>query len=217
VRVVLVGPPGAGKGTQAQFIASHLSIPKISTGDIFRANVSGGTELGKLAKTYMDRGDLVPDEVTVAMVRDRLAEEDAQEGFLLDGFPRNVPQAEILKKMLNEFGTGLDIVLELVVDEDEVVRRLAGRRTCRSCGKVWHVLFDPPAVEGVCDACGGELFQRDDDREETIRHRLEVYQQQTAPLIRYYADEGSLVGVDATGPVEEVTQRAMAALRRLAD
>ncbi len=217
MRVVLVGPPGAGKGTQAQFIASHLSIPKISTGDIFRANVSGGTELGKLAKAYMDRGDLVPDEVTVAMVRDRLAEEDAQEGFLLDGFPRNVPQAEILKKMLAEFGTGLDIVLELVVDEDEVVRRLAGRRTCRSCGKVWHVLFDPPAVEGVCDACGGELFQRDDDREETIRHRLEVYQQQTAPLIRYYADEGILVGVDATGPVEEVTQRAMAALRRLAD
>ncbi|MCT9928618.1 adenylate kinase [Planotetraspora sp. A-T 1434] len=217
MRVVLVGPPGAGKGTQAQFIASHLSIPKISTGDIFRANVSGGTDLGKLAKQYMDRGDLVPDEVTVAMVRDRLAEDDAQEGFLLDGFPRNVPQAEILKKMLAEFGTGLDLVLELVVDDDEVVRRLAGRRTCRSCGKVWHVVFDPPASPGVCDACGGELFQRDDDREETIRHRLEVYQEQTAPLISFYADEGILVGVDATGPVEEVTQRAMSALRRFAD
>ncbi|MEZ0072886.1 adenylate kinase [Planotetraspora sp. GP83] len=217
MRVVLVGPPGAGKGTQAQFIASHLSIPKISTGDIFRANVSGGTDLGKLAKQYMDRGDLVPDEVTVAMVRDRLAEDDAQEGFLLDGFPRNVPQAEILKKMLAEFGTGLDLVLELVVDDDEVVRRLAGRRTCRSCGKVWHVLFDPPASPGVCDACGGELFQRDDDREETIRHRLEVYQEQTSPLISFYADEGILVGVDATGPVEEVTQRAMSALRRFAD
>jgi adenylate kinase len=214
VRLVLVGPPGAGKGTQAQFIASNLSIPKISTGDIFRANVSGGTELGKLAKEYMDRGDLVPDEVTVAMVRDRLAEDDAQEGFLLDGFPRNVPQAQILNKILAEFGTGLDIVLELVVDEDEVVRRLAGRRTCRSCGKVWHVLFDPPAQEGICDACGGELFQRDDDREETIRHRLEVYQEQTAPLIAFYADEGILVGVDATGPVEEVTQRAMWELRR---
>ncbi|GLX03989.1 MULTISPECIES: adenylate kinase [Microbispora] len=217
MRVVLVGPPGAGKGTQAQFIASHLSIPKISTGDIFRANVSGGTELGKLAKEYMDRGDLVPDEVTVAMVRDRLSEDDAQEGFLLDGFPRNVPQAEVLKKMLAEFGTGLDVVLNLVVEDDEVVRRLAGRRTCRSCGKVWHVVFDPPAVEGVCDACGGELFQRDDDREETIRRRLEVYQEQTAPLISFYADEGILQGVDATGPVEEITQRAMSALRRFAD
>ncbi|MGW5261428.1 MULTISPECIES: adenylate kinase [unclassified Microbispora] len=217
MRVVLVGPPGAGKGTQAQFIASHLSIPKISTGDIFRANVSGGTELGKLAKEYMDRGDLVPDEVTVAMVRDRLSEDDAQEGFLLDGFPRNVPQAEVLKKMLAEFGTALDVVLNLVVEDDEVVRRLAGRRTCRSCGKVWHVLFDPPAVEGVCDACGGELFQRDDDREETIRRRLEVYQEQTSPLISFYADEGILQGVDATGPVEEITQRAMSALRRFAD
>jgi adenylate kinase len=217
VRVVLVGPPGAGKGTQAQFIASNLSIPKISTGDIFRANVSGGTELGKLAKTYMDRGDLVPDEVTVAMVKDRLGEPDAQEGFLLDGFPRNVPQAEILKKMLAEFGTALDIVLELEVDEDEVVRRLAGRRTCRSCGKVWHVVFDPPAKPGVCGACGGELFQRDDDREETIRHRLEVYQEQTAPLVRYYTDEGILVRVEATGPVEEVTGRALTALRQGAD
>ncbi|GLW22100.1 MULTISPECIES: adenylate kinase [Microbispora] len=217
MRVVLVGPPGAGKGTQAQFIASHLSIPKISTGDIFRANVSGGTELGRLAKEYMDRGDLVPDEVTVAMVRDRLSEDDAKEGFLLDGFPRNVPQAEVLKKMLAEFGTTLDVVLNLVVEDDEVVRRLAGRRTCRSCGKVWHLVFDPPAAEGVCDACGGELFQRDDDREETIRRRLEVYQEQTAPLISFYADEGILQGVDATGPVEEITQRAMSALRRFAD
>lgn len=217
MRVVLVGPPGAGKGTQAQFIASHLSIPKISTGDIFRANVSGGTPLGKLAKEYMDRGDLVPDEVTVAMVRDRLSEDDAQEGFLLDGFPRNVPQAEILKKMLADWGLALDVVLELVVDDEEVVRRLAGRRTCRSCGKVWHVDFDPPSREGVCDACGGELFQRDDDREDTIRHRLEVYQEQTAPLVSFYADEQILVGVDATGPVEEVTQRAMAALRRFVD
>ncbi|WP_214108784.1 adenylate kinase [Acrocarpospora catenulata] len=217
MRVVLVGPPGAGKGTQAQFIASHLSIPKISTGDIFRANVSGGTELGKLAKEYMDRGDLVPDEVTIAMVRDRLADSDAQEGFLLDGFPRNVAQAEVLKKMLADFGTGLDLVLELVVDDDEVVRRLAGRRTCRSCGKVWHVDFDPPKVDGICDACGGELFQRDDDREETIRHRLEVYQEQTSPLISFYADEGILRGVDATGPVEEVTQRAMSELRRFVD
>ena len=214
MRVVLVGPPGAGKGTQAQFIAAHLSVPKISTGDIFRANVSGGTELGKLAKEYMDRGELVPDEVTIAMVRDRLAEPDARQGFLLDGFPRNVPQAEVLKKMLAEWGTGLDVVLELRVGDDEVVRRLAGRRTCRSCGKVWHVEFDPPSREGVCDACGGELFQREDDSEETIRRRLEVYQQQTAPLISFYTEEGILVGVDAIGSVEEVTQRALAALRR---
>jgi len=216
VRIVLVGPPGAGKGTQAQFIASHLSIPKISTGDIFRANVSGNTPLGQKAKEFMDRGDLVPDEVTIAMVRDRLAEEDAQEGFLLDGFPRNVPQAETLKKILSEMDRKLDLVLELVVDDDEVVRRLSGRRTCRKCGRIWHVAFDPPTKDGVCDNCGGELFQRDDDREETIRHRLEVYQEQTAPLASFYADEGILVGLDATGPVEEVTERALAALRRFA-
>ncbi|MCO5969505.1 MULTISPECIES: adenylate kinase [Actinoallomurus] len=217
MRIVLVGPPGAGKGTQAQFISSHLSVPKISTGDIFRANVSGNTPLGRKAKEYMDRGDLVPDEITIAMVRDRLAEDDAQEGFLLDGFPRNVPQAETLKKILAEMDQRLDLVLELVVDDDEVVRRLSGRRTCRKCGKIWHVAFDPPSKEGVCDVCGGELFQRDDDREETIRHRLEVYQEQTAPLASFYADEGILVGIDATGPVEEVTERALAALRPFTD
>jgi adenylate kinase len=214
VRVVLVGPPGAGKGTQAQFIASHLAIPKISTGDIFRFNVSTGTELGRLAKSYMDRGDLVPDEVTVAMVSSRLQEDDAQAGFLLDGFPRNVPQAETLQKMLAEWDVRLDVVVELVVDDDEVVRRLSGRRTCRRCGRVWHVLFDPPARGEFCDDCGGELFQRDDDREETIRHRLDVYQQQTQPLIAFYADEGTLLGLDATGPVEEITDRALGALRR---
>ncbi|MBG0813629.1 adenylate kinase [Planomonospora sp. ID82291] len=211
MRLVLVGPPGAGKGTQAQFIASNLSIPKISTGDIFRANVSGGTELGKLAKEYMDRGDLVPDEVTIAMVRDRLSEDDARDGFLLDGFPRNVPQAEILKKMLAEFGVALDVVLELVVDEDEVVRRLAGRRTCGRCGRIWHVDFDDKK-DDICDACGGSLYQRDDDKEETVRRRLEVYQEQTAPLVSFYAEEKILVGVDAAGPVEEVTRRAMEAL-----
>jgi adenylate kinase len=214
VRVVLVGPPGAGKGTQAQFIASHLAIPKISTGDIFRFNVSTGTELGRLAKSYMDRGDLVPDEVTIAMVSSRLQEDDAQAGFLLDGFPRNVPQAETLQKMLAEWDVRLDVVVELVVDDDEVVRRLSGRRTCRRCGRVWHVLFDPPARGEFCDDCGGELFQRDDDREETIRHRLDVYQQQTQPLIAFYADEGTLLGLDATGPVEEITDRALGALRR---
>jgi adenylate kinase len=212
VRIVLVGPPGAGKGTQAQFVASHLSVPKISTGDIFRANVSGGTPLGQKAREYMDRGDLVPDEVTIAMVRDRLAEDDAQEGFLLDGFPRNVPQAETLKKILSEWDARVDLVLELVVDEDEVVRRLSGRRTCSQCGRIWHVLFDDKQ-DDVCDECGGRLFQRDDDKEEVVRHRLEVYQEQTAPLVSFYADEGTLVGIDATGPVEEVTERAFAALR----
>jgi adenylate kinase len=214
VRLVLVGPPGAGKGTQAQFISSNLSIPKISTGDIFRYNVSTGTELGRQAKAFMDKGDLVPDEVTIAMVSSRLQEDDSQVGFLLDGFPRNVPQAETLKKLLAEWDAKLDIVLELVVDDDEVVRRLSGRRTCRKCGRIWHVVFDPPARQGICDDCGGELFQRDDDQEETIRHRLEVYQQQTRPLIAYYADEGTLLGIDATGPVEEITDRAMSALRR---
>ena len=216
MRIVLVGPPGAGKGTQAQFIATHLAIPKISTGDIFRYNVSQGTPLGRQAKEYMDRGDLVPDEVTIAMVRDRLGEEDAQDGFLLDGFPRNVPQAETLKKQLMDWEQRLTVVLELVVDEDEVVRRLSGRRTCRRCERVWHVMFDPPTREGICDACAGELFQRDDDREETVRHRLEVYKKQTAPLVSYYADEGILIGIDATGPVEEVTERALAALRPFA-
>jgi adenylate kinase len=214
VRIVLVGPPGAGKGTQAQFIASNLSIPKISTGDIFRANVSQGTPLGQEAKKYMDAGDLVPDEVTIAMVKDRLAEDDAQDGFLLDGFPRNVRQAEVLDEMLDGLGVSLDVVLELVVDDDEVVRRLSGRRTCRSCAHVWHLDFDPPSKEGVCDHCGGELFQRDDDREETIRHRLEVYAEQTAPLVGFYADMGVLVGIDATGPVDDVTNRATAALHR---
>ena len=213
MRIVLVGPPGAGKGTQAQFIASHLAIPRISTGDIFRYNVTNGTELGRKAREFMERGDLVPDEVTVAMVRSRLAEDDAREGFLLDGFPRNVPQAETLKKMLAELDTRLNVVLELVVDEDEVVRRLSGRRTCRVCERVWHVLYDPPGRTGVCDECGGELFQRDDDSELTIRHRLEVYNEQTAPLVSFYADEGTLIGIDATGPVEEVTSRALAALR----
>jgi adenylate kinase len=214
VRVVLVGPPGAGKGTQAQFLASHLSIPKISTGDIFRDNVSHGTALGRRAQKYMERGDLVPDEVTIAMVTDRLADDDTQAGFLLDGFPRNLPQAETLKKMLASWDTRLDVVLELVVDDDEVVRRLSGRRGCRRCGRIWHVVFDPPVELGICDDCGGQLVQRDDDREETIRHRLEVYQLQTTPLVSFYADEGTLLGLDATGPVDEITERALSALRR---
>jgi len=213
VRLVLVGPPGAGKGTQAQFISAQASIPKISTGDIFRASVSQRTTLGLEAKKYMDAGDLVPDQVTISMVRDRLAEDDAADGFLLDGFPRTVPQAEVLDEILAELAGQLDVVLELVVDDDEVVRRLSGRRTCRTCGHVWHLDFDPPSHEGSCDRCGGELFQRDDDQPETVRHRIEVYADQTAPLIAYYAERGLLVGLDATGPVEDVTDRAIDALR----
>lgn len=217
MRLVLVGPPGAGKGTQAQFIASHFAVPKISTGDIFRANVSEGTDLGLEARKFMDAGDLVPDEVTIGMVKDRLGHEDASEGFLLDGFPRTVHQAEVLDQQLAEKEAALDVVLELVVDDEEVVRRLSGRRTCRRCGHVWHLDFDPPATEGTCDGCGGELFQRDDDSEGTIRHRLEVYADQTSPLIGFYGDRGLLRGVDATGPVEDVTERAINALRRFGD
>jgi adenylate kinase len=190
VRVVLLGPPGAGKGTQAQVIAGLLGVPAISTGDIFRANVSGQTELGQQAKVFMDAGDLVPDEITVAMVKDRLAEPDAMAGFLLDGFPRTISQAEQLRSSLADLGHGLDRVLELVVEEDELVRRLSGRR----------MLVD------------GETVQRDDDRPETVRHRLEVYREQTAPLSGFYDTEGLLSRIDAIGSVEEVTARAMKAL-----
>ncbi len=213
MRLVLVGPPGAGKGTQAEFIAAHLAAPKISTGDIFRANVSQGTPLGVEAKRYMDAGQLVPDEVTINMVRDRLAEPDAADGFLLDGFPRTVPQAAALDKLLADLGTALDLVMELVVDDDEVIRRLSGRRTCRGCGKIWHVEFDAPSTEGLCDRCGADLFQRDDDKAETIANRLVEYAQKTAPLVDYYGAQGKLVGIDATGPVEDVTVRAIDALR----
>ena len=213
MRAVLVGPPGAGKGTQAQILASELAVPKVSTGDIFRANVSGGTELGTRAKKYMDRGDLVPDEVTNAMVKDRLSKEDAAAGFLLDGFPRNVPQAETLKGMLAELGTKLDVVLELRVDEEEVVKRLSGRRSCPECGQVYHVEYDPPKVAGRCDNEGAELYQREDDREETVRHRLKVYREQTAPLVEFYEAEGLLATIAATGSVEEVTARAKAAIK----
>ncbi len=216
MRLVLVGPPGAGKGTQAQFIAEHLSVPKISTGDIFRANVSSATPLGLQAKAYMDRGDLVPDDVTIDMVRLRLQEPDASQGFLLDGFPRTVPQAQVLDDILSETGgSKLDVVLELVVDSEEVVRRLSGRRTCRTCNHVWHLDFDPPTVEGTCDLDDGELYQRDDDQAETIQNRLEVYELSTAPLVNYYAGRGVLVGIDATGPVDDVTERAIDALRPL--
>jgi adenylate kinase len=217
MRLVLVGPPGAGKGTQAEFIADHFGIPKISTGDIFRHNVSTGTDLGRLAKKYMDAGDLVPDEVTNAMVRDRLAQPDAKDGFLLDGFPRNVAQANELDAILDELGVALSVVLDLDVDFDEVVKRLSGRRTCKKCGHVWHVEYDPPKVTGICDKCGGELYQRDDDKPETVRHRLDVYHQQTEPLIDFYRAAERLIAIDAFGAVEDVTERAIGALEPYRD
>jgi adenylate kinase len=215
MRIVLVGPPGAGKGTQAAFLAKNLSIPHISTGDLFRANISRQTELGKLAKSYMDAGNLVPDEVTIAMAKDRMEQPDAENGFLLDGFPRNVSQAEALDELLETESMQLDAVLDLEVPEDEVVKRIAGRRVCRNeSAHVFHVTYKPPAKEGVCDVCGGELYQRDDDSEETVRKRLEVYHTQTEPIIDYYKAQGLVVTISALGKVEDVTTRAMEALKR---
>ncbi|WP_128433135.1 adenylate kinase [Streptomyces cyaneus] len=215
MRIVLVGPPGAGKGTQAAFLAKNLSIPHISTGDLFRANISQQTELGKLAKSYMDAGNLVPDEVTIGMAKDRMEQPDAEGGFLLDGFPRNVSQAEALDEMLQSESMKLDAVLDLEVPEEEVVKRIAGRRICRKdSSHVFHVTYSQPKKEGVCDACGGELYQRDDDSEETVRTRLEVYHTQTEPIIDYYKAQGLVVTISALGKVEEVTARAMEALQR---
>ncbi|WP_416977665.1 adenylate kinase [Streptomyces sp. T028] len=215
MRIVLVGPPGAGKGTQAAFLAKNLSIPHISTGDLFRANISRQTELGKLAKSYMDAGNLVPDEVTIGMAKDRMEQPDAEGGFLLDGFPRNVSQAEALDEVLQSEDMKLDAVLDLEVPEEEVVKRIAGRRICRKdSSHVFHVTYSPPKQEGVCDVCGGELYQRDDDTEDTVRTRLEVYHTQTEPIIDYYKAQGLVVTISALGKVEEVTARAMGALQR---
>lgn len=212
MHVVLVGPPGAGKGTQAQLIAARLRIPHVSTGDIFRENVSGMTELGRQAKAFMNAGDLVPDEITVAMVRDRLAKPDAHAGFVLDGFPRTLIQAEQLQHTLAELDENLDVVLEMKPDDNELVRRLSGRRTCQGCGRIWHVNYDPTSVDNQCDECGASLSQRDDDRPETIRRRLQVYREQTEPLVGFYAELGLLAVIDAVGTVDEVTLRAVQAL-----
>ncbi|MFW6695640.1 adenylate kinase [Streptomyces sp. MAR4 CNX-425] len=213
MRIVLVGPPGAGKGTQAALLAKNLSIPHVSTGDLFRANISKGTELGRQAKAYMEAGNLVPDEVTVGMAWDRMEQPDARAGFLLDGFPRNVAQAVSLDGLLKEAGLELDAVLDLEVPEDEVVKRIAGRRTCRNdSSHVFHVTYSPPEREGVCDICGGELYQRDDDDEDTVRRRLEVYHEETEPIIDYFKAQGLVTTISALGSVAQVTRRAMEAL-----
>jgi adenylate kinase len=213
VRVILLGPPGAGKGTQATRIAEDFGIPHISTGDILRANVREGTALGVEAKRFMDAGDLVPDEVIIGMVGDRLTEPDAAEGFLFDGFPRTVPQAVALEELLVGRETPLDVVLRLAVAKDEVVERLTGRRTCSQCGRIFHLRFDPPAEANRCDDCNGELQQRDDDTEDVVLNRLEVYASQTEPLEHFYWERGLLRDVEAIGTPDEVFASANAILR----
>jgi adenylate kinase len=212
MKMIILGPPGSGKGTQAKMIAERLRIPQISTGDMLRAAVKEGSPMGLKAKAMMDAGALVADEVVVGIVRERLQKEDCGQGFILDGFPRTVPQANALNVTLEELDKGLDVVLSLEVDNDAVVERVAGRRTCRDCGKMYHLRFDPPVAEGQCDKCGGELFQRDDDREETIRKRLEVYAQQTAPLIEYYQREGLLRTIDGMQSIQAVQEQVAAVL-----
>jgi adenylate kinase len=210
MRLVLVGPPGAGKGTQAQFLAAHYSIPHISTGDIFRANLKANTPLGQEAKTYMDRGELVPDSVTNAMVKDRLQLDDVANGFLLDGFPRNVAQAEVLRAILAEKRTPLDAVLELSIPNEVIVGRLSSRLTCKSCGA------PSPSDATSCSACGAtDLYQRADDSPEVITKRLDVYEEQTAPIVHFYRTEGLLITIDAEGEVAEITERATTALARV--
>jgi adenylate kinase len=209
MRLVLVGPPGAGKGTQAQFLAAHFSIPHISTGDIFRANLKAGTELGNQAKGFMDRGELVPDSVTNEMVKDRLTHDDVANGFLLDGFPRNVAQAEVLRAILAEKKTPLHAVLEFSLADEEIIARLSSRRTCRDCGA-------PSVGVDKCPTCGGEVYQREDDKAEVIARRLEVYAEQTAPIISFYRNEGLLISVSAVGNVEDITASAISALSRVA-
>lgn len=212
MKLILLGPPGAGKGTQAKMLADRFGIPQISTGDILRAAVKEGTPMGVKAKAFMDAGGLVPDEVVVGIVRERLQKSDCAGGFILDGFPRTVAQADALKENLCQLGKALDSVISLEVDVEALVERLTGRRTCRQCGRGYHVKFDPPKVSDVCDACGGSLFQRDDDREETIRKRLDVYHAQTAPLADYYRVGGLLASIDGMGEIDSVQQQILSAL-----
>lgn len=204
MKLIMLGAPGAGKGTQAARVAAELKVPHISTGDIFRSNIKNGTELGKKAKEYMDAGKLVPDELTCDLVADRIAKEDCAGGFILDGFPRTIPQAEALDKVLTERGEKVDYAVNIDVPDEAIVSRMSGRRACVNCGATYHIEFNPPKAEGVCDNCGANLILRDDDKPETVQTRLTVYHQQTQPLIDYYDGKGVLVTVDGTLPMDEV-------------
>jgi adenylate kinase len=211
VRLVLLGPPGAGKGTQARHLSERFEVPAIATGDIFRWNVAEGTELGRGAKAYLDVGELVPDQITIQMVM--AAIDDNPGGFILDGFPRTLTQAEALERQLDRRGSSLTAVLAFLVDEEIAVARIAGRRTCANCQTPYNVVFSPPRVPGVCDVCGGALVQRSDEDEATVRRRLEVYRESTAPLIAFYSARGLLREVDASAPEDEVTERATEAVK----
>ena len=212
MRIVLLGPPGSGKGTQAKLLIERLGIPQISTGDMLRAAVKSGTPLGLEAKAYMERGALVPDEVIIGLVRERLQAPDCHRGYILDGFPRTVAQAEALEKTLGDLRLNLDHVLCLDVPSEDLVARIAGRRTCRTCGAMSHVRFSPTKRQGVCDVCGGETYQRDDDGEDTVRKRLAVYAEQTAPLVRFYQGRGLLRRIVGTGDVAEIFARLVQSL-----
>ena len=206
MKIIMLGAPGAGKGTQAKKIAAKYGIPHISTGDIFRANIKGGTELGMKAKSYMDQGQLVPDDVTIGMLLDRIAEADCKNGYVLDGFPRTIPQAESLTKALAERGEKVDYAINVDVPDENIINRMSGRRACLGCGATYHIKFNPPVKEGVCDTCGQELVLRDDDKPETVKKRLDVYHQQTQPLIDYYKNAEVLAEVDGTQPMDAVFQ-----------
>ena len=212
MKLVLLGAPGAGKGTQAKKLIEKTAIPQISTGDLLRAAVAAETELGREAKSFMDKGELVPDTVVLGMVEERLGQDDCQQGYILDGFPRNTAQAEALDKMLASLSMELDAALSVDVPLEDLMKRLTGRRTCRDCGQMYNVYFSAPAEEGKCDKCGGELYQRDDDQEATISKRLEVYNEQTAPLIDYYGSKGILKSVSGTGDIEEIFANVCATL-----
>lgn len=204
MKIVMLGAPGAGKGTQAKMISEKYGIPHISTGDILRANIKDNTELGKKAKEYMDKGLLVPDELVVDLVVDRLSQDDAKKGYILDGFPRTIPQAEALTEALAKIGEKLDYAINVDVPDENIVKRMSGRRACVGCGGTYHIVYNPTKVEGVCDACGGELILRDDDKPETVQQRLSVYHEQTQPLINYYTKEGILKEVDGTVALDDV-------------
>lgn len=214
MRIILMGPPGAGKGTQAEVLTRKLSIPHISTGDIFRKNLKEQTPLGMEAKRYMDAGQLVPDIVTIAIVKDRLIQPDCAAGFLLDGFPRTVPQADALGETLQDLEVKLDRVINIIVDRQDLMLRLTGRRVCASCGATYHVAFNPSGTGSKCQACGGDLIQRSDDTEATVGKRLDVYEQQTAPLVEYYARQGLLLNIDGSQAVEKVSSCILLALGR---